>query len=572
MKYLLKIALGLIVCIGFMPACNDDDEKGITGFAIDKEDITIGAEGGTDVLSVSSEGEWVASASEPWVTISPANGVGRTECQIAIDSTLINGMREAKISFRPKGQAPQFVTIHQTGYGKMAIIKEPNVEIESSAAQNKRYFETVITTNVSLKLELEYEGEAGADWITLPEDFNIKLDVKARPRTAKVRFNWAMNPEFVKRVARIKFVPIDPSDVLENPAVLTVTQKAAPIITPDRAGDSLALLTIRERMNVSNNWDPSENMRNWDNVELWERTDEGVTEKNLGRVRTVTFIMFDTSETIPQEIHYLTGLQELGFQSNVNTMLKNVKLGSDICDLKLKVLRINAYGLVSLPDDFDKLGGTLEELDLSSNNFTSIPSILTKEKFPKLKALSFVNNRRWSVSDLRNSNDSQYENGIGLHFNVTTDPSLKNLLLWDTLEKLELSFNYMEGQLPEFKVGEDGVEAYTQKDVDAFGGDSIKWVLDNNIFGYHNMPKILPNAKKLSINLNFFTGKVPNWIKYHPHLMDWDPTILVFNQMENALNSEGKVVRFDDAPKNFDDYYLAYPLFKSKYELKDEEE
>ena len=41
MKYLVKIALGLFVYMAVVASCKDDDDSGITGFSIDKEDITI---------------------------------------------------------------------------------------------------------------------------------------------------------------------------------------------------------------------------------------------------------------------------------------------------------------------------------------------------------------------------------------------------------------------------------------------------------------------------------------------------------------------------------------------------
>ena len=129
MKYLVKIALGLFVYMAAVASCKDDDDSGITGFSIDKEDITMGADGGKDIVTVSSGGEWAVSASEPWVNISPANGFGATECTVSIDSTLINGMRKAEIRFIPQGQAPCVMTVHQTGYGKMIYIEKPDVEI-----------------------------------------------------------------------------------------------------------------------------------------------------------------------------------------------------------------------------------------------------------------------------------------------------------------------------------------------------------------------------------------------------------------------------------------------------------
>ena len=101
MKYLIRITLGLLIYMVAVASCKDDDDSGIAGFAIDKEDITIGADGGTDVVNVSSGGEWAASSTEPWVNISPANGSGVTECTVVIDSTLINGIRTAEVRFTP---------------------------------------------------------------------------------------------------------------------------------------------------------------------------------------------------------------------------------------------------------------------------------------------------------------------------------------------------------------------------------------------------------------------------------------------------------------------------------------
>lgn len=71
MKYLNKITLGLILCMGLMTSCKDDDEIGIPGgIAVDREEITIVAEGGTEKIAVSSNSNWVSSSSQPWISIS----------------------------------------------------------------------------------------------------------------------------------------------------------------------------------------------------------------------------------------------------------------------------------------------------------------------------------------------------------------------------------------------------------------------------------------------------------------------------------------------------------------------
>lgn len=47
MKYLIRITLGLLIYMVAVASCKGDDDSGIAGFAIDKEDIMIGADGGT---------------------------------------------------------------------------------------------------------------------------------------------------------------------------------------------------------------------------------------------------------------------------------------------------------------------------------------------------------------------------------------------------------------------------------------------------------------------------------------------------------------------------------------------
>lgn len=563
MKNLLNILRGLVLCCCFIISCNDDN-KDFIGFKLDKTEITIGAEGGRDKILVQSFNEWVAAASEPWLMVSPANGVGTTECHVVIDSTLVNDIRTATISFTPIGEMPQFVTVNQTGYDKMISIEKSDVEIESSAKLDKRFFELVVTTNVKFKIEIDYANGANSEWVTT-EFGEMDLDRGARPRTMKIRFNWKMNTQPEQRIAKINFVPQNDADVLREPAVLTLTQKAAPKIEDNRTGDSLAIVMIAEQLNLMGTiWDTSENLRNWDNVVLWEATDEDLpSDEAVGRVRSLAYSMFRTEESIPQEIRYLKYLETLYIASNTNTMLLDIVLGNELCDLEyLKHLTIFSYGLSSLPDDFKKLGKSLETLDLSANNFTTVPSVLNKENFPHLKKLNLVGNRRWTVNDLRKAGN--YDNGLGFHFNVSQDDVLKRLFLWDTLEELRLSSNYLEGELPDFEVGKDGVEAYTQADVDAFGGDTIQYLADMRI------PKILPNMKMLTLNLNFLTGNIPDWVLYHPRFLDWVPEYLLFNQQENGINTEGVLVGFDNEPITFDYYYNVFPGMREKYEIEEE--
>lgn len=574
MKHLLKIALGLVLCLNAFTACDDDDENtAISGFSLSTTELAANAEGGKETVTVTSEGEWVAKSSEPWLSISPANGFGSTECVISIDEALKNEVREAEIRFMPKGQAPQVITVTQLGYGKMIHVKEANVNLKASDVYDKRYFEALITTNVSFEIAYDWktvteEGVRLKDWITLEKKnkpvFNLE---SARPKTYKIRFDWKMNPEWIERQAQINFIPLKEEVKPDEEVAITpilVTQAASPVITDDRAGDSLAIQTIHDRLSSDIAFNFSENMMYWENVTLWKRTDKDLPDPQaVGRVRSVNFGTITIKESLPQEVKYLKYLETFQVYGNENSMLQNIALESDICELKyLKNLQIGGYGLISLPDDFYRLGESLESLDLSANNFNSIPTVLTKENFPKLKSLKFNGNRRWTVSNLK---DTQYnkDTELGFHINMNENPrEIDQLFLWDTLEELVLSYNYLEGSLPTY---EDRTE------IPVWEGNE----LPNDTLAYlngKNIPKILPNMKRLTLNLNYFTGDLPQWLLFHPYLLDWFPEILIFNQQEQGYDSNGAPVKFNNTPTNFEYYFQAYPAYREKYEVTGDDE
>ena len=550
------------------------DEKGINApsFSIDKleEGIFAAPEGGTEYLQVTSTVEWVASANQPWLSVSPANGFGNTKCSVLVDSTLENGVREAILAFETIEGERYEVTVEQGGFGKFISLKD-SVKTIRSATNNvaDRYFEVEVSTNVDFKINVVDSLGQSIQWVT-PKQTEVtpNFDRPSRPRSTKVRFDWRINSDTTERVAIINFLPLNEEDKLEKSALLTLTQDAAPIITDDRAGDSLAVVTIINRLQLLSPWNTSENMQYWNNVTLWEGTDKEIVRgevprEAIGRVRKASFMMSNTKESLPLELRYLKYIETLNIYSNVNTMLLSIELGNEICDLEyLKHLQIGAFGLVSLPDDFVKLGDKLETLDLNSNNFPEVPHMLTPENFPKLKKLDILACRRWTVTDLRKKDS--YEDGIGLHFksSVKEDNDLRRLLLWENLEELRLSNNYIEGQIPDFEVGEDGVVAYDSVDVETWGGDTIK-----NLVG---MPKIMPNMKRLTLNLNFFTGKLPDWILYHPRLLDWFPESLIYMQQVNAYDSDGKPSKFENEPTDYEYYFDFFPGYREKYEIKEE--
>lgn len=661
MKYMNKLTLGIVLAAGLFTACSDKDDVDIPGgLALDKEEIAIGPQGGTEQIAIAASQDWVANTSEPWLMLSPANGVGSVEGTIKVDSTLSNTLRSTELSFQGANGQSRKLTVTQFGYGKQIFLKDPVVEIENSDSYDKRAFESLISANVECKIgkiEYSFEGDLTdaekaeneserKGWLLNSKDedkltgtnLGIKLDRKYRPRSVKFKFRWAMNVVPAVRVAKVHLVPVKAEDQLVDAdgkpiddVILTVRQKAAPKIEDNRAGDSLSVIMINQKLGSIATFDSSDNMRNWSGVTLWEATDDFVKThpEALGRVRSVKFSMFNlkSGETLPKEVGNLKFLESFSVAANENNQIREVELGDEICSLKyLKNLTVQAYGLTQLPTDFAKLGSSLESLNLVSNNFnklSDITNIVNEKNFPKLRNLILYAQRRTDVvtniASLGEKNASGvyvYNNyPIGLYGKVNAGSAdrqaLLKLLTWDKLNTLELSYCFLEGELPTDDEMTEALEAagkatrYSRADfstnkkdyLDKLVGDTCKWLLsgwDNPVTCKHKdgsvvyedvyplqVPRVLPNCRQLSLNLNFLTGAVPKWILYHPHLVEWTPSIMIFNQQPKGKNSDGAAVGFSNMTEDsysYDYYYgtsdpgskwevsgVAYPLYYRKY-------
>lgn len=661
MKYMNKLTLGIVLAAGLFTACSDKDDVDIPGgLALDKEEIAVGPEGGTEQIAIAASQDWVANTSEPWLMLSPANGVGSVEGTIKVDSTLSNTLRSTELSFQGANGQSRKLTVTQFGYGKQIFLKDPVVEIENSDSYDKRAFESLISANVECKIgkiEYSFEGDLTdaekaenkserEGWLLNSKDedkltgtnLGIKLDRKYRPRSVKFKFRWAMNVVPAVRVAKVHLVPVKAEDELVDAdgkpiddVILTVRQKAAPKIEDNRAGDSLSVIMINQKLGSIATFDSSDNMRNWSGVTLWEATDDFVKThpEALGRVRSVKFSMFNlkSGETLPKEVGNLKFLESFSVAANENNQIREVKLGEEICSLKyLKNLTVQAYGLTQLPADFAKLGSSLETLNLVSNNFnklSDITNIVNEKNFPKLRNLILYAQRRTdvvtniaSLGEMNASGVYVYNNyPIGLYGKVNAGSAdrqaLLKLLTWDKLNTLELSYCFLEGELPTDDEMDAALETagkatrYSKSDfstnkkdyLDKLVGDTCKWLLSgkgNPVTCKHkdgsvvsedvcplSVPRVLPNCRQLSLNLNFFTGKVPNWILFHPHLVEWNAPTMIFNQQPKGKNSDGAAVGFSNMTEDsysYDYYYgtgdpgnkwevsgVAYPLYYRRY-------
>lgn len=594
MKNIYKCLFCVLACAFVAVSCKDDDEESVGGFSIDVNEITIGENGGTEIINVSGGAVWQTSISDSWLKISPTGGTGSAVCEVEIDSSVIAEMRTAEIVFMAQGVGSQTVKVYQTGYEKGVFVENSDEEIivPNSAGVDERYITITMTANISFSVSVSAED----NWLT----YNDKVpdyDYGLRPRTFTQRFNWVTNNVEEERTATITITPDEGDNVL----VLNVRQSAAPTITDDRAGDSLAILSIYESLNGMFEWDSSENLRNWSGVELWRATDEEAKNNPdlVGRLKSVSFSMFATTETLPYQVKYLKTAKSLTFTGNTNTFIKSIELGSDICELgqygNLKSLTISAYGLISLPDNFaEALGGTLESLNLGSNNFDlTLDSDgldqLTQENFPNLKSLSLTKINRYDattdLTEYASTNDSigyRMWTGYGssqLAWTYSDNDFFKRLLQWDTLEELSLSYCLLQGALPSNDELEalwtaNGGERFTEEYLKGeeagmtdseitFYRDSIGTsgtdVNERAIQYWAGKPKVWPRMKTLSLNLCFLTGSLPDWMLYHPRFSDWNPLQMITQQTisgssDYGLDTMGNEAGFDNEPSTLNNY------------------
>lgn len=521
--------------------CSCERESVDEKFSTEGIEFDVEAVGGTVSRTITSSNRWIASTDNAWITVSPANGRGTTECQFIIDSALTVSPRQGVVRITNLDTwEEKEILINQKGFDYTIEVENPTVEIDNYERLDNRYFDITVRSNVAFDIDIP----DNVGWLN-SERYNLELNRGARPRTTTVRFKWDINTTDRQRLAQVIFKPKG-EVTLARQDCLNVTQQAAEPIIPDtRAGDSVAVLSISRTLQSLVSMDASQPMTMWDNVVLWDEGMEGCTPDKVGRVRKAEFFIFNIKEQLPYEVRYLTAADELYFFGNTNTFLLSLDLGDDISELtQLKRLTVGSYGLVSLPQSLTKLK-ELEYLNVGSNNFQSVPAILTKQNFPKLRTLILNANQRSLISDLSNT----VRTDLGGFIDEPKFP--EHLIKWD-LDTLVLSVNYLQGELPTFE-DDDSVPYYTQAEIDAV--DSLPQILVDR-----KIKKVMPSCKRFSINHNRLYGKLPDWLLYHPALDMWIPYSLVFPQEGRAKN--GKLAIFDNEPSNMDYYYKEYTTKK----------
>ncbi len=562
---------------------------------LEGEKITAGADGGVYRIEVSAPGNWTAMTGEPWITVSPANGRGSAVCDIKIDSALAVGGRDGVVMIEmlgADGAERKSFEIHQDGYPYSISLDRNEVEVKNYDLPEKRRFSVVVSTNTDIDVNFvkdENNNQIGNDWITFEKE-TLELSAGMRPRKVKVNFTWQVNTKTADREAKISIGPKGSEADASITQVLTVKQPMAdPIEEGTPKGDAQALIAISRVIQMyASTWDIARPLSEWENVAVWTEDDideirnmiskdprygandnlDEIAQSFVGRVRYVMFYIFATKEAIPFEVKYLTAAEDISFYGNANSFLLDLTPGEHIASLtQLRRLTIVAYGLKDLDSHFLSLKN-LESLDLGSNNFEEIPSILTPENFPALHSLNLGANQRSVIYDLSNTAKNDYGGLVKSVQDPDNGGFPERLLRWEKLDTLSLSVNYLWGPIP--ACDDAAWPKYEQGDIDAAvaalkPGKSPADTIGAYMIG---QPKILPNAKCLRINLNRFSGMLPDWILYHPCLDLWIPDIFIFNQ--EGTDPKGKQAKFDNTPVSLNDYgegrksYYEFHPFKKR--------
>ena len=529
-NYILLSAIAL-----FAFACTSDKTEN-EAFSPEPISLSFGPEGGVETRRIPSDARWIASTDNTWIVVSPANGRGTTECQFIIDSTLINKTRTGVVRIQNLDTwEEKEIIITQEGFPYSIEVESKEVEIENYKNYGERYFDVKVRSNVDFKVKNDY------GWVS-NESYKINLNRGVRPREVSLRFNWDINTSDKERIAEIMFEPTEQIELARQDKLCIRQNAADPIIPDTRAGDSVAMLCISRALQTLSPIDASKSMNEWNSVTLWAEGMKGWTKENNGRVKKASFALMNTKEPLPYEVRYLTAADEIYIFGNTNTFMLNLELGEDICELKqLRRLTVGAYGLISLPQSLTKLEN-LEYLDICANNFQRVPEILTKENFPKLRTLIMNANQRSVVYDLSNTTRTD----LGGFYDEPEFPA--HLIKWN-LDTLVISVNYLQGSLPDF-LDDPEVECYTQEDIKNSRDTLPQFLVDNKI------RKVMTKTKHFAINYNRMTGKLPDWVLYHPALDIWLPYSFVFTQEGRAKN--GKQAGFDNEPPSLSYYYNLY--------------
>ena len=158
-------------------ACTPENDK--LPISLDAESIEVDAVGGVKRIEIKSTDKWIASTDNPWITISPANGVGDVVCEVRIDSALTAESRRGQVRIQNLATWDEKqVEIIQQGFPYTITIDKADVKISNYDEYDNRYFDIEVTSNVDFRVDIPASAEA---WLST-ERYVLNLDRGMRPR------------------------------------------------------------------------------------------------------------------------------------------------------------------------------------------------------------------------------------------------------------------------------------------------------------------------------------------------------------------------------------------------------
>ena len=127
--YSLALASLLVLSLGSLTSCSDKEETDV--FASEELSLTMSltptvvdlpAKGGSQVITITSNTAWGASANVTWANLSATNGVANSTLTVTLEDNNTTSPREAIVTFT-YGKDQQTVTINQAAASPTTFAK-----------------------------------------------------------------------------------------------------------------------------------------------------------------------------------------------------------------------------------------------------------------------------------------------------------------------------------------------------------------------------------------------------------------------------------------------------------------
>lgn len=175
-------------------------------WGVDKDVINFAREASSNTVKVDAVGEWVASAKDPWVTLTPVKGQGASELTISVSANNSAQPRTTTVTV-DFGGAMKEITVYQEGY--YLSVDGSSLSYDCNGGSTSLYFGTNLDATWSVMADDKYD--CGTDWVTFERESDGGSDyiavTTAYNNSAKTRGAYLMlkpnDPDYAGMEIRI---------------------------------------------------------------------------------------------------------------------------------------------------------------------------------------------------------------------------------------------------------------------------------------------------------------------------------------------------------------------------------